>query len=181
MILYSYNECINKFGSKYLVKKTVSDGIIFKLEKGIYSDTKYVSEKNIISKKYPDAIYTMESAFYYHNLSDVIPEKYYLATDRDAAKIKDNRIVQIFEKKDLLCMGAITLDYEGYPIRIYNKERLLVELLRHKSKIPFDYYKEVLLNFREIIYDLDIRTIQEYAEKVPKSTKIMQTLQLEVL
>jgi hypothetical protein len=56
-----------------------------------------------------------------------------------------------------------------------------VELLRHKSKLPFDYYKEVLLNYREIIDDLDIRLIQDYAYEVPKSAKIMETLQLEVL
>ena len=66
-------------------------------------------------------------------------------------------------------------------INIYNKERMLIELLRHKSKLPFDYYKEVLLNYREIIDELDIRLIQDYAYEVPKSAKIMETLQLEVL
>ena len=43
---------------------------------------------------------------------------------------------------------------------------MLVELLRHKSKIPFDYYKEVLLIFRDIVYDLDIRMIQDFIEMV---------------
>ena len=56
-----------------------------------------------------------------------------------------------------------------------------LKLYDTKSKIPFDYYKEVLLNFREIIYDLDIRAVQDYAEAVPKSARIMETLQMEVL
>ena len=180
-MLYSYKESINKYGSKYLLKKAVDSGDFYRLEEGIYSDERYVSEEIVIAAKYPKAIYTLDSAFYRYGLTDVIPEKYYLATDRDASKIGDDRVVQIFERRDLLSLGAVTIEQDGCIINIYNRERLLVELLRHKSKMAFDYYKEVLLNYREIIDDLDIRLIQDYAYEVPKSAKIMETLQLEVL
>ena len=138
-------------------------------------------EELIIAAKYPKAVLTLNSAFYHYGLTDVIPEKYYLATDRDSYKITDTRVVQIFEKGDLLRLGEVKIEQDGCNINIYNRERLLVELLRHKSKFPFDYYKEVLLSFREIIDELDIRTIQDYAYEVPKTDKIMETLQLEVL
>ena len=78
-------------------------------------------------------------------------------------------------------LGAATEQKDGCIINIYSKERMLIELIRHKSKLPFDYYKEILLNYRKIIYDLDIRAIQDYAEAVPKSAMIMKTLRLEVL
>ena len=71
--------------------------------------------------------------------------------------------------------------YKGYPIKIYSKERMLVELLRYKTKLPFDYYKEVLLNYRKILPQLDIQAIQDYAMEAPKSNKIMETLQMEVI
>ena len=35
-------------------------------EKGLYSDKRYVQELEIISKKYPNAIITLNSAFYYY-------------------------------------------------------------------------------------------------------------------
>ena len=180
-MIYSYEKCIKRFGSKYLVKKAVESEVIYQLEKGIYSDEKYVPEKNIIAIKYPKAVFTLNTAFYHYNLTDVIPDKYYLATDRNAAKISDKRIIQIFEKSEILSLGVTKEEVNGYVINIYSKERLLVELLRHKNTLPFDYYKEILLNFREIVYDLDIRAIQEYAEAVPKSSMIMDTLRLEVL
>lgn len=180
-MLYSYTESIAKYGNKYLLKKAIERGEFFRQEEGIYSDVRYVPEEFVIATKYPKAIYTLNSAFYRYGLTDVIPEKYYLATDRDAAKITDDRIVQIFERRDLLLLGTVTVEQDGCKITIYNKERLLVELLRHKSKFPFDYYKEILLNYREIINDLDIRLIQDYANQVPKSAKVMETLQLEVL
>ena len=74
-----------------------------------------------------------------------------------------------------------TTDYRGFPIRIYGKERKLIELLRYKSKIPFDYYKEILLNYRKILPQLDMQAIQDYAYEAPKSGKVMETLQMEVL
>lgn len=180
-MLHSYTESVKKYGTKYLLKQAVDSGCIYQLDKGIYSDEKYAPEEAIMAVKYPKAIYTLNSAFYHYNLTDVIPEKHYLATDRNAAKITDNRVVQIFEQGELLHLGATVIEKDGYAINIYNRERLLVELLRHKTKLPFDYYKEVLLNFREIIYELDIRTIQDYACEVPKSAKIMEALRMEVL
>ena len=77
--------------------------------------------------------------------------------------------------------GIETTIYKGYPIRVYNKERMLIELLRYKSKLPFDFYKEVLLNYRKILPKLNIQEIQDYAMDAPKSSKIMETLQMEVM
>ncbi len=180
-MIYSYEESVKKYGSKYLLKKAVQSGEIYQQDKGIYSDERYVSDEYIIAAKYPKAVYTLQSAFYHYNLTDVIPEKHYLATDRDAAKITDGRVVQIFEKKDLLMLGATDDIRKGYTIKIYNRERLLVELLRHKNKLPYSYYKEILLNYRDMIHELDIRAIQDYAAEVPKTSKIIESLRLEVL
>ena len=101
-MLFTYNECVNKYGSKYLVSKAVKAGQLYKQESGVYSDKEYVPALAVIARKYPDAIFTMNSAFYYYDLTDVIPEKFYLATDRDATKIADKRVVQIFERRNLL-------------------------------------------------------------------------------
>ena len=58
---------------------------------------------------------------------------------------------------------------------------MLIELLRYKNKMPYDYYKEVLHSFRKILPKLDMQAIQDYAYEAPKSGKIMEALQTEVL
>ena len=58
---------------------------------------------------------------------------------------------------------------------------MLIELLRYKSKLPFDYYKEILLNYRKIVPQLNMQAVQDYAYEAPKSGKIFETLQTEVL
>lgn len=179
-MIATYSECIKQFGSKYKVCKMVEDGQLFKLEKGVYSDQEYVSEYKIISFKYPRAIFTMDSAFYYHGLTDVIPDKYYLMTSRGAAKINDDRIVQLFENSDVLKLGAEKINYNGCALLMYNKERMLLELIRNRNKLPFDYYKEILNNYRKIIDNLDIPLIQDMLSRLPKNKMISKALELEV-
>lgn len=180
-MLLSYQECIQRYGSKYNLKKKLAQGELYRLEKGVYADKKYVPGFRIISKKYPTAIFTLNSAFYYHQLTDVIPEKYYLATKYDASKIADPRVVQIFENSDQLETGAENIAYSGVYIRMYNKERMLIELLRNKNKLPFDYYKEILNSYRKIINNLDIQSIHDMALQSTKSRMIIEALQMEVL
>ena len=180
-MVYTYRECIEKFESKYKINKMVAEGSLFKQEKGIYSDERYVSDLAIISLRYPSAVLTMNSAFYYHNLTDTIPDKFFLATSRGKSQISDKRVVQIFENSDNLMLGAEESEYSGVNILMYNKERMLVELLRNKNKLPFDYYKEIIESYRKIIHDMDIRLIQDYIEVMPKRSMIMNALELEVL
>ncbi len=180
-MLYSYDDCIKLVGSYQKLNEALEKEEIYKIEKGIYSDKKYVSEVSVINKKYPKAIYTLNSAFYYHGLTDDIPEYYYLATPKNAKKIKDSRIKQHYENSQGIDLGVIEITYHNETIKIYNKERLLVELIRYKSKFPFDYYKEIISNYRDIIDELNIRLIQEYAYLLPKSNLVLKTIQLEVL
>lgn len=180
-MIYSYDECIKKYGNPYQIEKMLKDEQIYKIERGIYSDKRAVSELEVIAFKYPRAVFTMDSAFYYHSLTDVIPEKYHLATDKDAAKIPNAKVKQIFYRKNQFEVGVITMEYQNTTIQIYNKERMLIELIRNKNKIPFDYYKEIIESYRKIINRMDIEKLQDYIEKLPKQNNIMKAIQLEVL
>lgn len=173
-------QSIKKFGSKYLIKKAIDEGRLFRIEKGFYSEKKHVSELALISAKYPKAVFSMDTAFYHYNLTDTIPEKYYLAVER-GAKTSDKRVVLKFENSDILYLGAVQEVFDGTAVTMYNRERMLLELIRNKSKTPFDDYKEIILNYRKIIDKLDIRLIQDYMEQMPKADMIQKVLMLEVL
>ncbi|MCD7893431.1 MAG: hypothetical protein LUG60_06975 [Erysipelotrichaceae bacterium] len=180
-MLYSYDDCIKLIGSYQKLNEALKKEEIYKIEKGIYSDKKYVSEVSVINKKYPKAIYTLNSAFYYHGLTDDIPEYYYLATPKNTKKIKDNRIKQHYENSQGIDLGVITIQYNSDTITTYNKERMFIELVRYKNKLPFDYYKEIISNYRKIIDKLNIWLIIEYSELLPKKNMVYETLQMEVL
>lgn len=179
-MLKTYQECMKLYGTDYQLDKQLEDGKLFKIEKGIYSDKANVSEIEIITLKYPKAVFTLDSAFYFYSLTDVVPDKYVVVTERNSAKIRDKRVVQIFCPQVLLGIGKTTISYANSDINIYNRERLLIELVRYKRRFPFDYYKEIIASYREQIMNLDIELIQDYAEKFPKSSIIMNRIQMEV-
>ena len=179
-MIMTYQQCIKIYHSDYLLKKRLVDKELFKVEKGIYSNTKNFSRLEVISAKYPKAIFTLDSACYYYSLTDVVPDQYHVMTSKDGAKMKEKDIKQYFMLEDYLMKGVETLDINGISIKIYSKERLLVEILRYKNKLPYDYYKEIIGHYRRIITQLDIETIQEYAMMLPKSQMVMEILQSEV-
>ncbi|MBQ6876018.1 MAG: hypothetical protein IJN46_07260 [Lachnospiraceae bacterium] len=180
-MVLTYKQCLEKYGSDHLIKKEIAAGKLFQKEKGIYSLKKNCSELEIISVKYPRAIISGESAFYYHGLTDVIPDYYYLATLRTDARIKDYRVVQTFLKKEIFDMGRIKTKYQNTEINIYSLERMLIELMRFRSRLPFDYYKEIILSYRGKVEQMDIAKVEEYAEKFRNTNKLMEMIQMEVL
>ena len=68
----------------------------------------------------------------------------------------------------------------GTKIKLYTKERLLVELIRHRNKLPFDYYKEIITSYRYRVYDLDEEWFEDNIDRFPGSRKIMTAIRLEV-
>ena len=63
---------------------------------------------------------------------------------------------------------------------MYDKERMLIELARNKTKLPYDFYKEVLHRYRAQTEALDVRRLQEYLRHFPKAGKIRTVLEQEV-
>ena len=176
----TFSECLKDYGAAYQIRKAVREGKIYQNEKGVYADVPKVSALAVIVAKYPEVIITMDTAFYYHGLTDVIPDEYCIATPESSRALRDRRIRQLFVKDEILNIGVITMERRDAGFKIYDKERMLIELLRFKNKMPFDYYKEILGNYRNHIYDLDIERIQEYASTFPRHKMISEALDAEV-
>ena len=92
----SYTDCRSKFGSPYQIDKAVADGRLKKIEPGVYSDGGRVSELETVQFKYPKGIIAFDSAFFYHDLTDVIPDAYHLATPANSSAIRDSRVRQYY-------------------------------------------------------------------------------------
>ena len=175
-----YKDLIQQYKSDYKIKKLIEEEKIFKIEKGIYSDNNNINYLEILTKKYPNAIFTMESAFYYHNLTDVIPDKEYLALRRDSTKINDDRIKVVYYQDNLFEIGRSTLKVNNINIPIYDKERMLIELIRNRKNLGFDYYKEIINNYREIRETLNTTKIAEYISKFSIEDYLYDVIMKEV-
>lgn len=180
-MLLTYQDCIKKYGSDYKLKKELAGGTLFMKEKGVYSTKRYSSEIDIIMHKYPKAVFTGRSAFFYHSLTDVIPDHYYLATRRSDTRIRDPRVCQSFLKDEIFDAGITEKDYTNSTIRIYDMERMLIELMRSRAKIPMDYYKEIIQSYRKLSFELDFGLVEDYAFMFRNGANLMEMIQMEVL
>ena len=179
-MLYNYSELLVKYQSAYQIQNAVKKKEIYKIEKGIYSDTPNIHYLDIVNKKYPYAVITSFSAYYYHNLTDVIPNKIYLSTDRKTRMIYSNKIKQIRMKDELYNLGKTQIEYEGVKINIYDKERMLIDLARNKNQIGYDLYKEIIANYRKQVNTLDTQKIEEYLQYYANGDKLFEIIQDEV-
>lgn len=180
-MIYDYKKCISKLGSKYMVLREVNMGNLYKVAPGVYSDTASVSEMEILQAQYPGVTFTSLSAYFYHGLTDSIPEKFNIASIRDSSKIRRPDIQQHFYPANIFEIGTEEIPWENTTIKLYNKERMLIELIRHKNKMPFDLYKEIVINYRNIFSSLDNEKLTDYVQHFPAAEKITRTIQLEVL
>ena len=53
-MLVNYNECKIRFGSAYQIEKALRDGRLFKMDKGVYSESGDESEIEVLQAKYPN-------------------------------------------------------------------------------------------------------------------------------
>lgn len=179
-MLFSHKELKEKFKDNYAIQKLVEEKALFKVCRGIYSDARNVKYLEVISKKYPNAIFTMDSAFFYHGLTDVIPKKEYLALRRDSTKINHADIEVVYYVSKLFEIGRTTLEVDGVTIAIYDKERMLIELIRNRKSMGFDYYKEIIGNYREKREELDMANMADYIGRFPTEEHLYDVMMREV-
>ena len=145
-MLYFRKELNNDKYSTYQLNKAIKNKQLFKVANGLYSNKEFVNPLEIICKKYPNAIFTL----------------------------------QVFMPNDLFEFGKTQIEIENVKVNIYNKERMLIELIRKKNLIPFDYYKEIITNYRNEADILDIYKMQKYISYYKNESSLYDTLMREV-
>lgn len=180
-MLYSYDDMLERYGSAYQIGKAVDSGGLFKVARGLYSDERHPDPNAVVCALYPQAVLTMDSAFYLHGLTDVVPDLVHVATARNSTRIRDARVRQYFMGPALMAAGVGSADGEGATIRLFTRERMLVELLRSAGSMPLDYYKELIGSYRKIAEDLDMREVEDCMALYKRADGLFDMLQREVL
>ena len=174
-MIYTTKELLQSGETEYSVRNKISNGLLFMVERGLYSDnSNFVIDEIFISKKYPFAILTGITAFYIYNLTDYVPEHFYLATEQHSFPIKRKDVKQSYQDPAFFKMGLIEMQIDnGGAIRIYDLERILIELIRLKEKYPKELYYEVLNSFRKIKDKMDFYKINQYLKSFSNGENIL--------
>ncbi len=177
----TYEKAVQQAGSRSALDTKIDSGELFKISRGIYSTTEHPDPLAVAYVTYPNSVITMDSALYFYGLTDIPPAEIHLATARDATRITRPGYRQYFTEKNLLEPGASSMKNGQGVICVYNKERLLVEVMRRQATLPLDYYKEIIASYRRIVEDLDLRLVEDYMSLFKRQDAMFDILQREVL
>ena len=179
-MIYLYTDLSKKGLSDYQIKNLVKKEKLFMIKKGIYSTSKDYNYLEMIAKKHPNAIFTLNTACHCYGLFKSDKPPYFLATKQKDRKIKDENVKQIFMTDSLYDIGANKITYQGFNIMIYDLERLLIEVVRNKVNIDYDDYHEIINSYRKIAKLLNKNKLNKYVINF-KDRKIVERIKKEVL
>lgn len=178
-MIIRHKDLVNKGYSAYQIKKLISENKLYFIKKGVYSTDKNINYFEMIAKKHPNAIYTLETAAYIYKLKKKLPGTYYVASKQKDRKMKESFIKQIFVTDDLYHIGVNNMTYQNVNIKAYDLERLLIDIVRNKTNIDNDSYREIIDSYSKISKLLNKRKLEEYLAHF-KNPKILERINKEV-
>jgi len=143
-------------------------GLLQRLRRGYYASPEKINDMDtyeILAVLVPDAVISLFSAAQYHDLSSVIPRqidvtfpvnKRVPVLPADIHVKIHKAIPQVYE------VGIQTVKKEGYPLKIYDRERTVCDFFRMRHQIGKDCAFEVLKNYMSGRKQL--QKLSEYAE-----------------
>ena len=165
------NEKIPKIYLTKLVKKNE----IQRIKRGIYGDiNKFEDEFYIFQLRYPNAIFSYNTALYIHGLTERTPDKLDVTVYRGYTGRKlDFNIVTHYVKKEILNLGIMTVDSPyGNKIKVYDKERCICDIVKNRTKIDIELFNKIIRNYFED-NNRDINRLFEYAKKMNVFDKLV--------
>ena len=146
-------------------------GYIERVKQGYYrlvEHTENDSEAMLIGQLYPDGIICMTSALFYYGYSDRTPLTWDIAIDRNVSKARFNidypYVKPYYIDKVHLEYGFTEAEYEDCTLKIFDKDRLICECIKHENKMERETYNKAIISY---INDTtkNITNLLEYAKK----------------
>lgn len=179
IVIYLHNDFTKRGYKDYHVKRLVKEGKLYFIKKGVYSTTKEINYLEYISKKHPNAVFDLWTAAYLYGFIKENKEPYVIATKQKDRKIKDEKVKQIFMTDELHALGLNILKHDKLMLQTFDIERLLIEVVRNKTNIEYNIYKEIIESYRKLVRLLNKRKLLSYLPYF-KDKRIKERIEKEV-
>ncbi len=162
------------------VKQLVDEGYLDKLYKGVYMaiEIANINDFYVLGQEYKSGIFSHNSALYIYGLTDRTP----LVLDMtfpSNIRLSSYFVTPHYINKERFEIGETTKTLEdGTPIRIYNMERTICDIIRDRNKTDTQILNTAMKEYMKRS-DKNLNLLYEYA-KIFKITKILK-MYLEVL
>lgn len=172
------SELVNLGISKSLIPNYIKSKTLKKVGYGLYMDYSKLEDKYyIIQKRYPNAIFSYNTAFYILNLINIIRKEVDVTIERKQ-RVREKYNVH-YVSENYYNVGIIEIaSPSGNLIKVYNAERCICDMLKSDDEFDLELQNKILdcyFNSK----DKDIDRLLEYSklfniyDKVDTIVKLM--------
>lgn len=149
--------------SKPIIHNFISNGMIEKVSHGLYMSAKqFKDEYYILQKRYPDAIFSYNTALHILNLTNRTPSEIDITVPRNKRVRGDYNIHRVSD--NFYNIGIIeTMSPNNNPVKVYNAERCICDMLRLEGEFDLELQNRIL-DYYFNSEDKDIDKLLEYSK-----------------
>ncbi len=127
------------------ISRLINGGYIEKIKYGYYRWIKSgTREIELVTTLFSDGILCMDTALSYYGYTSAKPDTWSMAVSKDSCKsrfkLKRIAVKPYFVEPSVLELGLEFCDLDGVPVRMYNRERVICDLLRYRHKMDKEVF-----------------------------------------
>lgn len=163
-----------------VLQKLVKSGEIYQFGRGLYVlNSSWEDDFYLLQRKYGRGIYSHDTALYLLGYSDRAPAKYTMTFPKgyNAPSLKQADLIVKRVVPENYEFGIIEIESpSGNPIRVYNLERTLCDILRGKGS-DVQVVVEAMKRYAAS-KDKNIHNLMQYAEKLRVKPKVLRYMEV---
>ena len=135
------------------ISSLIQEGVIEKIRPGYYQwiDPDNQSEAVTVIRLFPDGILCMDTALRHYGYSDRTPAEWHIAvskySNRTRFKIDYPFIKPYYVAPEILEIGLCEQEIDGNKVRMYDKERVICDCLRHRNKMDKEVFNKAIQGY----------------------------------
>lgn len=155
---------LEKIGiSRPMIPELINKKILRKVNRGIYIDNSlFEDEFFILQKRFSNIVFSYNTACYLLGLSDRAPYKLEITTITHNNINADIDIHYVSKEKFNIGIIEIESPYSN-PIKIYNAERCICDILRDSNAVDAELYNKIINNYFKK-KDKNLSLLEEYSK-----------------
>lgn len=160
--------------SYYDIDGLLAAEVIVRLKRGVYKwADRETDEMAEVARMVPGGVFCLFSAAFYYGLTTTIPARHHVAIpgDRKVALPSYPPIQLYFWNKTPYSLGVTTADLAGGRIHLYDLEKTVCDVIRHRNKIGLEVLKEILRNYLDQ-EDRNLNRLHAYARQLNMFNKV---------
>lgn len=149
----------------YKMLGSARQGELIRVRRGVYANIDQLSGNMIdVETVVPDGILCLWSAWSVHRLTTSMPQAFHIAIKRDRKiEVPSFPKVEVHHYTNaILGIGAVSMNIDGYNVRIYDVERCVCDAVKFRNKIGMDVCSEIINNYLEQP-DRNLTKLMDYA------------------